>query len=166
MVPPPNEVIATKQEVDSLTENLGSLDIDDIAKPLVKTSYSNKLELSDTNTCSKCGKLGHYAKICKFKHNLNKICAEHSDIQNKLITLFEFKDMPEQSSSFYISNKGVKDSSNDLPDNKCINVITTNNNENEFLLELIEQIQDKELKTEYLQKLKGILIKEDSLEPP
>ena len=30
----------------------------------------------------------------------------------------------------------------------------------------IDQIQDTELRKEYLQKLKGILIKEDSLEPP
>ena len=36
----------------------------------------------------------------------------------------------------------------------------------EFLLDLIDQIRDTELRKEYLQKLKGILIKEDSLEPP
>jgi len=41
-----------------------------------------------------------------------------------------------------------------------------NNNEKEFLLDLIEQIQDTELRKEYLQKFKSILIKEDSLEPP
>ena len=36
----------------------------------------------------------------------------------------------------------------------------------EFLVDLIEQIQDTWLRKEYLQKLKGILIKEDSLEHP
>ena len=38
--------------------------------------------------------------------------------------------------------------------------------EKKILLDLIEQIQDTALRKEYLQKLKGILIKEDSLEPP
>ena len=49
---------------------------------------------------------------------------------------------------------------------KYINIITTNNSENEFLLDSIEQIQDTELRKEYLQIFKSILIKENSLEPP
>ena len=55
------EAIVKKQEVDSLTEKLESLDIndtkkgkpnflDDIAKPLFKIRRSNKLELPDANT--------------------------------------------------------------------------------------------------------------------
>ena len=119
-------------------------------------------------------------KNCKVKKKLNEICAEHSDIQDKLITLFELKDTPNQSENSSSSsdygdntiNELESDSSEYSSDNessrlcyKCINVITTNNSEKEFLLDLIEQIQDTELRKEYLQKLKGILIKEDSLEP-
>ena len=55
------EAIIKKQEVDLLIEKLESLDIndtkkdkpnflDDIAKPLFKIRYSNKLELPDTST--------------------------------------------------------------------------------------------------------------------
>ena len=55
------EEIIKKREVDSLTEKLKSLDIndtrkdkpnflDDIAKPLFKIRRSNKLELPDANT--------------------------------------------------------------------------------------------------------------------
>ena len=48
----------------------------------------------------------------------------------------------------------------------CINVITANSSEKGFLLDLIDQIKDTELRKEYLQELKSTLIKKDSLEPP
>jgi len=56
-----------------------------------------KREIDNTNTCYKCGKLGHYTKNYKVKKKLNKICAEHPDIQDKLIALFELKDTPNHS---------------------------------------------------------------------
>ena len=119
-------------------------------------------------------------KIAKLKKH-NEICAEHLDIQDKLIALFELKDTADQSENSSSSSDYEDNTINELASDsseypsgnessrlcyKCINIITTNNSDKEFLLDLIEQIQDTTLRKEYLQKVEGILIKEDSLEPP
>ena len=79
-----------------------------------------KKKTDNTNTCYKCSKLGHYAKNYKVKKKLNKICAEHLDIQDKLIALFELKDTPDQSEN--------SSSSSDYEDN-TINELESNSSE-------------------------------------
>jgi len=100
-------------------------------------------------------------KNCKVKKKLNEICAEHLDIQEKLIALFDLKDTPNQSKNSSSSSDYEDNNINELESDsseyssrnessrlcyKCINVITTNNSEKKFLLDLIEQIQDTELR--------------------
>ena len=79
-------------------------------KKLSLKKATPKKKTDNTNTCCKCGKLGHYAKNCKVKKKLNEICTEHPDIQDKIIGLFEFKDKPIQSEN--------SSSSSDYEDNK------------------------------------------------
>ena len=81
---------------------------------------------------------GHYAKNCKVKNKLNKLCAEHPDIQDKLISSFELKDTPSQSenSSSWLWRNNINELESDSSEyssgnessrlcDKCINVITT-----------------------------------------
>ncbi|KAG2685236.1 hypothetical protein I3760_10G115400 [Carya illinoinensis] len=136
--------------------------------------------------CFNCGKKGHFADKCtqkpnKFKNKLNALNISVID-QEELFQLMEMKasssDMSEFSSSNseYHSETGSSDSpiiklGCNCTDSCCkltgktINVLSKGEEQENLLLTMISQIQDPELKQEYLLKLKKTLTHPES-EPP
>ena len=97
-----------KQEIDSLTEKLENLDIndtkkdkpnflDDIVKPLFKIRHSNKLELPDTST----------PLISKIDEKLKEAETSTSNPVNNTVNILE-KDLSQSDDDFEHINKIYK----------------------------------------------------------
>ncbi|KAG2711388.1 hypothetical protein I3760_04G073800, partial [Carya illinoinensis] len=153
-----------------------------------KKSFPKKKNFQNASKgkCFNCGKKGHFADKCtqkpnKFKNKLNALNISVID-QEELFQLMEMKasssDMSEFSSSDseYHSETGSSDSpiiklgcsctdSCCKPTGKTINVLSKGEEQENLLLTMISQIQDPELKQEYLLKLKKTLTHPES-EPP
>ncbi|KAG6658184.1 hypothetical protein CIPAW_04G143100, partial [Carya illinoinensis] len=145
-----------------------------------KKSFPKKKNFQNASKgkCFNCGKKGHFADKCtqkpnKFKNKLNALNISVID-QEELFQLMEMKasssDMSEFSSSDseYHSETGSSDSpiiklgcnctdSCCKPTGKTINVLSKGEEQENLLLTMISQIQDPELKQEYLLKLKKTL---------
>jgi len=100
---------------------------------------------------------------------INELFAEDSQLKSKLLTLLiqENSDQSDEENNGYYSNSESQNEkefdyeSSPLP---TLNVIT-NKSQKEFLLDLIGQIPDGNLKKEYLEKLKAIIIEEEDKTP-
>ena len=71
-------------------------------------------------------------------------------------------DNSEEENDYYSESTDSEYESSPLP---VVNIITTTKSQKEFLLDLIGQIPDGNLKKEYLEKLKQIILEEDDKMP-
>jgi len=139
-----------------------------------KPTLSNKTKLKVTRrnpktqkkpiVCYKCGKASHKSFHSKMKQKINELFAEDYQMKSKLLSLL-IQDHSEQSAEdndYYSDSQNESEyESSSIP---VINVIT-NKSQKEFLLDLIGQIPDGNLKNEYLEKLKALVLEEEDKTP-
>ena len=133
------------------------------AKPKPKGKGTKKA-VKKPIICYKCGKPGHKSFQCKTEQKVNEIFAEDSQMKTKLLSilLLDATDNSEVENDYYSDSIDSEYASSPLP---VINVITTTKSQKEFLLDLIGQIPDGDLKKEYLEKLKQIILAEEDKTP-
>jgi len=98
------------------------------------------------------------------KQKINELFANDSQMQSKLLALLlqETSDKSNDNVDYYSNSQDESDyESSPLP---TVNMIT-NKNQNEFLLDLIGQIPDRNLKKDYLEKLKIVILEEEDKTP-
>ncbi|KAI5317880.1 hypothetical protein L3X38_037587 [Prunus dulcis] len=120
--------------------------------------------------CFKCQKFGHYASECKVKDVIKQLQITEED-KNKLIQVLELRDSEISNvESLLSSSESDSDQSSDSQPSsprvqfgctdKCCNrlksvlVLTKQEEQEELLIDLIRRVQNPELKSEYLKKLK------------
>ncbi|KAI5324361.1 hypothetical protein L3X38_033434 [Prunus dulcis] len=123
--------------------------------------------------CFKCQKFGHYASECKVKDVIKQLQITDED-KNKLIKVLELRDseMSDEESLVSSSESESSQSSDSQPSSrkvqfgctdrcckriKSVSVLTKQEEQEELLVDLIGRVQNPELKSEYLRKLKKIL---------
>ncbi|KAI5317836.1 hypothetical protein L3X38_037543 [Prunus dulcis] len=128
--------------------------------------------------CFKCQKFGHYASECKVKDVIKQLQITEED-KEKLIQVLELRDSEtssvetiipssesesDQSSESQPSSPGVQIGCTDKCCSrlKSIFVLTKQEEQEELLIELIGKVQNPELKSEYLKKLKKVFNQESS----
>ncbi|KAI5322802.1 hypothetical protein L3X38_031874 [Prunus dulcis] len=126
--------------------------------------------------CFKCEKFGHYASECKVKDVIKQLQITKED-KDKLIQVLELRDSEmsdveslipssesesSQSSDSKHSSPQVQFGCTDECCNrlKSVLVLTKQEEQEELLVDLIGKVQNPELKSEYLKKLKKILSQE------
>ena len=93
---------------------------------------------------------------------MNEICAEDEEIKNKLISLL-INEKEQSTEDDYYNDESSSESGEDYNCNpKYINVITKREDK-EFLLDMIEKIEDPLAKKEYLERLKSLIIQEEKM---
>ncbi|ESQ33307.1 hypothetical protein EUTSA_v10005523mg, partial [Eutrema salsugineum] len=141
--------------------------------------YSKNKRYNTTNkqkiVCWNCKRPGHRSTECKMKKKINEIFQDQPDIQEKLskLLLSESESSEDSDNEYSINEIGnSSDSSSEsqeLSDNLCnckiINVITKEDDK-QFLLEIIDKIDDPNTKREYLIKLKDMINRENTRESP
>jgi len=133
-------------------------------KGKTKLTKKNPKKQTKPIICYKCGKAGHKANQCKMKQKINELFADNTQMQSKLLSLLiqENSNKLDDNNDYYSDLQEESDyESSPLP---TINVIT-NKNQKEFLLDLIGQIPDGNLKREYLEKLKTLILEEEDKTP-
>jgi len=99
------------------------------------------------------------------EQKINEIFAEDSQMKAKLLSILiqHNSDNSEAEDNYYYSESTDSEyASSPLP---VVNVITTTKSQKEFLLDLIGQIPDGNLKKEYLEKLKQLILEEEDKTP-
>ncbi|KAI5335122.1 hypothetical protein L3X38_025255 [Prunus dulcis] len=131
--------------------------------------------------CFKCQKFGHYAAECKVKDVIRQLQITEEE-RNKLIQVLELRDSEtssietlvpssqsdsDQSSGSQPSSPRVQIGCTDKCCNrlKSISVLTKQEEQEELLIDLIGKVENPELKSEYLKKLKKVLSQENSSHP-
>jgi len=111
--------------------------------------------------CYKCGKTGHESFQCKTEQKINELFSEEPELQKKLLSLL-IQDKSEVEDDYY--SETSTDSEYEPSPITTLNVIT-NKSQKEFLLDLISQIPDGQMKREYLEKLKTLILEEKDKGP-
>jgi len=127
-------------------------------KPKAKGKAPKK-QFKKPIACFKCGKPGHKAFQWKVEQKINEFFAEDAQMKAKLLAVLiqEPNDQSEEDNDYYSDSTESEYESSPLP---VINVIT-NKSQKEFLLDLIGQIPNGDLKKEYLEKLKTLILEEE-----
>ena len=113
-----------------------------LAKPKLKGKALKKASKKPI-VCFKCGKPGHKAFQCKTEQKINELFAEDAQMKAKLLFVLLQEHTDEDDNDYYSESTESEYESSPLP---IINVITTTKSQKEFLLHLIGQIPDGELK--------------------
>jgi len=92
---------------------------------------------------------------------INELFAEDGQMKAKLLSILIQEHTDEDENDYYSESTDLEYESSPLP---VINVIT-NKSQKEFLLDLIGQIPDGDLKKEYLKKLKQLILEEEDKTP-
>ena len=93
------------------------------------------------------------------EQKINEIFAEDSQMKAKLLSILiqhNSDNSEDEDNDYYSESTDSEYTSSPLP---IVNVITTTKSQKEFLLDLIGQIPDGNLKKEYQEKLKTINIR-------
>ena len=127
-------------------------------KKYKKPNKTNQKESKDLVICYKCGKTGHMAKNCYVKKRINEL--DISDQLKAQISRLILNNNSSDDESDYDLNFVQNYSSSEESESSCecigkctcnqINVIT---NEEREILELLDKIQDKEIKNQITNKL-------------
>lgn len=126
--------------------------------------------------CWNCKRPGHKSTDCKMKRKINEIFHDQQDIKEKLekLLLSETENSEELSSDPSLdiiesesdtSTENSENYSDDICNCKTINVITKDIDK-QFLIDIIDKIDDQETKKEYLLKLKDLVQRENQLLTP
>ena len=121
--------------------------------------------------CYSCGKPGHKANACTTKKKIQELFINDSELGDKISKIL--LQTPESTSSSSSEkeddeilqiNDQTSDSESSISSSpiKCINVLTDKEKNVEFLFDLVDKIQDKEIKRETLLKLKTMVLGETS----
>jgi len=105
--------------------------------------------------CYKCGKTGHKSFQCKTEQKINELFSGEPELQKKLHSLL-LQDKSEEEDDYY-SELSI-DFEYEFSPIPTLNVVT-NKSQKEFLLDLIGQIPDGNMKREYLERLKTLMKK-------
>ena len=133
-------------------------------KRKTKQNKNNSKKQTQPIICYKCGQAGHKSNQCKMKQKINELFADDSQMQSKLLALLlsNNSDKSDNDVDYYSNSQDESEyESSPLP---TINMIT-NKNQKKFLLDLIGQISDGDVKKEYLQKLKILILEEEDKTP-
>ena len=97
------------------------------------------------------------------EQKINELFAEDAQMKSKLLAVLiqEPLDQSEEDNEYYSDSTESEYESSPLP---VISVIT-NKSRKEFLLDLIGQIPNGDLKKEYLEKLKTLILEEEDKSP-
>ena len=111
--------------------------------------------------CYKCGKTGHKAFQCKTEQKINELFLGDPELKQKLLALLiKEPSGSESEEDYYAASNSEDDSEYESSPIKTLNVITSKS-QKEFLIELIRQIPDVDLKKDYLQRLKDLILEEE-----
>ncbi|CAL9000081.1 unnamed protein product, partial [Prunus brigantina] len=134
--------------------------------------------------CFKCQKFGHYANKCKVKDAIRQLQITDEE-RAKLIKVLELRNSESENELTMLSHpesSSPESKSSDSPlsspniqlgcKDKCCNilksisVLTKQEEQEELLIDLISKIENPELKSEYLKKLRKIITQEASTSQP
>ena len=152
------------------------------SKPNNQFHKKKSFDKSQTK-CYKCNKPGHFANNCPVKNTIKQLKISKEE-QDKLIQILEIRNTDSEIEDFdnqFISTDSSSSSTNSddssSPDitlgcgdtcckTKSINVLSKQEEQEELLIDLIGKIDNPELKTEYLKKLKKLITQENIIKTP
>jgi len=109
--------------------------------------------------CYKCGKTGHKAFQFKTEQKINELFSGDAELKQKLLALLIKEPSGSESDQDYYAESN-DDSEYESSPIKTLNVITSKS-QKEFLIKLIEQIPDVDIKKDYLQRLNDLISEEE-----
>ncbi|CAL9028495.1 unnamed protein product, partial [Prunus brigantina] len=152
-------------------------------KNFKKKSFKKSIDKSKVK-CFKCQKFGHYANKCKVKDVIRQLQITDEE-RAKLIKVLELRNSESENELTMISHPESSSPESESSDSqlsspniqlgckdkccntlKSISVLTKQEEQEELLIDLISKIENPELKSEYLKKLRKIITQEASTSQP